>query len=374
MCNMSNNQTRFYSGVFYGAVFCLIVYFLTVISYPFTKRSFSDYGELINKGVAGYPSIISAYQKSLLKHKQNVVFIFGTSETGGLATKPRSENYWRLLNRYYEDQYYFSTIGGAGHTPIMWANNLFYMAPDSKVYYMINPIYFTSSLNSDQSIVNYSKRYLTNDGWKNIQSFVKKNITDPSLRKFISELNIDGLPKKSYRKEVSFFLNATKENIHSIYTNNLESKFSPLSWEELVKKEIDEDWSASWNVASWIIEERDHSGQGSVKIVENFFESTRFKELLLIKEIAKLKRIDLNFILMPANEGYFQKHDSLYPSQYLELVGVIKDNLCNNNNCIDLVSKVNPDINSSNIFLDAMHFNSFGAAQIAMSVINHLER
>lgn len=364
---MNNNLQKFYTGIFIGTIGFILFYIVLYITYPLHKNKFNDYGELANKGVSSYPRILSSYQNAFIKNHSNPVFLYGTSESGGLATRPAKENYWRLLNRYYNNQVNFSSFGGAGNTPLMWAINLLHLPENSIVYYVVNPIYFTTSLNSYQSIQRYSKRYLTQNSFQEIVQYVNSNIQEDNINAFMMSLNLPVLPENSTQKEISFFLHEAYNNLTSI--SQEKNAYTPLSLEELDSVIVDADINKQFNVSEWILKERDYSTQGSIKIVPDFTNSPRFLELMLIQKIAELKNINLNYIILPTNEIFFTEHGATYPQQFKEIIPILTANLCKKDNCINFPEHVQ----DKNIFLDAMHLNYFGAVTITKEIIRHLD-
>lgn len=353
----------FYRGVFFGAISSALVIGVVYLLYPKYTLHTTNFNYLTNKGMVGSQLVNEAFYKNITNN--NGISIFGTSESGGLGTRPKASNYWYYLGQQFGLSPFIYTMGGAGNTPYMWLSALCDLAENSRVYYVVNPIYFTKSLNSSESILSYKDRYLSKETFGNASACVRKHLSNGSVDKFEDIFSNQEFKTMPLRTEIAYFVN---EAYNTFFTKR--SVFKGANGDFVRHIERDKDWSEQYNVADWIISERDNSGFTTYDIPKDFFESARFIELLIAKQIADAKKIDLRFVLMPPNYVFFEEFGSKYPQQFNEIVDELKDRLCDKNNCIDLTD----ESYAKGMFIDAMHFSSYGANLVADELINDINR
>jgi len=360
---MVNNKFSklFYQGAFWGEFSVLMLVSLTYFFYPNYKKQTTNFNYLVSKGMVGSKLVNKAFYRNITNN--DGIAIFGTSESGSLATRFKAQNYWHSLGQSFGHEPFIHTTAGAGNSPYMWLSNICNFAENSRVYYIVNPIYFTNALNSTQSILSYKDRYLSQDTYKNLNRCANEHLSKGLYNKFNSIFLDQGFNPMTFRSEMAFFIN---EAYDTFLDRQHEFEGGNAQFEKI--EEFDPDWSENYNVANWIVEERNNRGFAKYEISNDFFSSVRFIELLAAKEIANALKIDLRFILLPPNYIFFEKFDSNYPEQFKQIIGGLKDKICDKDNCIDLTSEAN----AKGLFIDAMHFSAFGGNAIADALIHDI--
>lgn len=364
---MKKNSQKFYVGFGTGTlIFCIVIIILFFI-YPYYKNNHKTYNELISLGLGSHPMVTKLYQKALNKNNE-VIYIYGTSETGYLTTRPGAKNYWAILDRYYGDDIIFSITGGAGNTPLMWAKDLCSLPQNTKVFYIINPIYFANGLNSVSSLENYSDRYLSKNSVKSLKNCMKDLNIQAGWEILPSQQVIDRLKDHSLSVIVSFLIKELVSETRLAWESTPNPNITNSERNKVLLGTYDNDYDEINNVASFMNAERDWASLKNSHIPENFVDSPRYQELLLLNEIAQKRNIDITYILMPPNYVLYENYGAIYPQNFSEMSNGLYSQLCQNSNCIDISDRDN----AKGIFIDAMHFNSYGAKKVAIQIIEYL--
>lgn len=353
------NMKYFYKGFFWGIILFFSTIMLLYVYYPLYFKVGSEWGYLMDKGVSKSKWISGKYYNNLID--KNKILLFGTSETGGLATRPIEPNYWKLLNEHLQNSPIVTT-GGAGNTPFMWMNILCSLPKGAKIYYLVNPIYFTQGLNTKDSVQSYARRYLSDELLLKTYSCLKSILDDSSFSKDWNDIfDSIKLSNITLKENISFFI---KEFYDSF--NKIEPKEKVEAGNKITIGTMDRDYNEKYNVAEWILKERDYSGLGSTKISNDIFNSVRYKELQWLVAIAKSRNIELTLILMPPNYQLYAAYKSSYPTEYKQMFNQMKQEFCNSNiHCID----INNEVYSKGLFVDAMHFSAYGARVVANKLL-----
>lgn len=349
-------RNSFFKGVAIGScAFFVILVALMLSASAWLQPDISN-GFLSRYGCWKNDAARDAYFRAL--DSRGGYLVLGSSESGGLGTRPAYPNYWSYLAADKKNAGDIGVMAGAGHTPAMWMALIDHVPDDLPVLCIVNPIYFATSLNSETSIAAYAPRYLSKaDAARlvgRLDAMYGLEGADTLKRFYAGFITQDANSDDGLIARVTAFARLTLLEAWS----KIDGKRRVSSLQ--VCPTPDPDYDARFNVAKWIVL-RDDLGHKAVTVdVDDLRHTSIYDSYIAFLDYAKSHGKHVVLVLLPFNDLYFESTCPAAVQEFQNAMGVFREDILPRVEHIDLSN----GISTRGFFVDSMHLSGFGAYQV----------